>query len=230
MKVKGLQLDRSLGFNSKFSILSPLQKKFFRLLQWSFRKQPKVFPGQQHLADILKCSREWVNKMLRKFFSFGWITWISRGRKRSNEYQMPPELVSLDLSKNQSLTKESFTPPFTHIPMNTSRTTSIRETGSLNEKFVKKRAYEKRIIHIPERIDRFKIPYEIKLKLSMVPEGILNLALETARHQSKKGWQISHENNYVAGTAIRMAQKQNIKLDWPAYYSSMKNYAQGGIY
>jgi hypothetical protein len=93
----------------------------------------------------------------------------------------------------------------------------------------KKRESQERFIDIPERIDRMNLPYEAKLKLSMIPEGIFQSALDSARWKHAHGWMIRDQTNYVVGQAIKMAKKQSIWLDWPAYYSSLKKYEKGKL-
>lgn len=78
------------------------------------------------------------------------------------------------------------------------------------------------LIEIPERINRYPLPYEIKVKLSMVPEGIFQNALDSYRWKKANGWNIRDENNYVAGSAIRMAQEKGIILDWKAYFRTIQ--------
>lgn len=105
--------------------------------------------------------------------------------------------------------------------------TSALGTGGLNKKFEKKRDCEKNIITIPKKIDEMDLPYELKLKLSMVPEACFQNALESARWKNSNGWRIDDLKNYVAGSAIKMAQNQGIRLDWKAYYATLENYKSG---
>lgn len=82
-----------------------------------------------------------------------------------------------------------------------------------------------RLIVIPDYIKRLsKLPHELKLKLSLVPEGVFEYALEGAKNKANMGLQIKDKNNYVVGSAIRIAQKRGISLDWIAYYASLKKY------
>lgn len=168
---------------------------------------------------------------MRKFLLYGWVSWRSRGKWDTNEYTLLPGLVDIDLSNNQCFARDLITPSITPSTISNKNHTSKPETGGLNEKLDKGKAIRKqKLINIPERIDKFNLPYEIKLKLSMVPEGIFQNVLDSAKWKHENGWVIRDQNNYVAGAAIRMAQQQGIKLDWPAYYASMRNYQAGNLY
>jgi len=114
------------------------------------------------------------------------------------------------------------------IPDSFKSITGKGEAGGCSATYKEKKKQSKeRIITIPERIDKMDLPYEIKLKLSLVPEGIFQNVLDSARWKHKHGWVIRDQNNYVVGAAIKMAQKQGIRLDWPAYYSSLKKHQKG---
>lgn len=216
------------SFFSKYCLLTALQKRLFKLMQWYARKHPALFMAHQTLADHLKCKRETVCRMLKKFLLYGWIKWRSRGKWDTNEYTLPKELIELDLSNNHRFRRDSITPSITPNTMNRKNPTSKGNTGSSYTRFGKgKPPPTERIITIPERIDRLNLPYEIKLKLSMVPESYFQSALDSAKWKKAHGYKINDPNNYVAGSAIKMAKKQGVKLDWPAFYSSMKNYYNG---
>lgn len=231
MTTTTLNVQERKEFLKKYAPLTNLQKELFKLLQWSFIHQPAVFGCHKYFAKKLGCTREYVCRMMKKFLIYKWITWVSRGKWRSNQYTMSPTLAILEVDKVKMFTKGSITPSITPNYLNTKKQTSEGKNGGFYQDInSKKMASKEKMIKIPERIDRLNLPYDIKLKLSMVPEAIFQSALDSAKWKKDNGWQIKDPNKYVAGSALKMAKDQGMSLNWPAYYESMKNYQEGGTY
>jgi len=97
-------------------------------------------------------------------------------------------------------------------------------TGICSPTYKREKEAPERILTIPKYIDRLDLPLEIKLKLSLVSEGTFQSALESAKYKHRNGWHIRNHSEYVVGSALKMAKKQGMYIDWPAYYSTIKKH------
>lgn len=212
-----LKIDQNEAteFFSQYDLLGRVEKKIWQAVAWWVKKFPSAFPKQEKIAEKLNCSRKHVNRTLQKFIKYGWLTLHSRGKNRTKVLGIPAYLIAIDLNKRKYFKSIEVTSEVTH-----SISSRKRNTGTVPDKPAGGFFHP---LEISNHLKNLKnLPLEAKLKLSLVSEHIFQEALYSAKLQAKKGVKFRDEIGYVVGTAIRMAEKQKIKLDWPAYYRTLK--------
>jgi hypothetical protein len=216
--------DLNWDFYSEYDRLGHLQKKIWQVSVWWVKKFPNAFPSQQHLSEKVGCSRKHINSTFAKFQRLGWMHLTSRGIKHSKVIGIPSHLLSIDVVDRKAFRSIEVTTRVTHsksyVLTNTSRGTGVFCKG-LKEKI----GPSEKKIEIPDYIKKTKLSLKHKLKLSMLPENIFHNALESTKYQHSKGILGNDReriDNYMVGTAIRMAEKAQIKIDWPLYYKELR--------
>lgn len=202
-----IQENEATEFFAKYDLLGHLEKKIWKVIQWFVKKFPSAQPRQSVIAEKVGCSRKHVNKTLQKFILYGWISLISRGSRHAKIIGMPHSLMMMDVVDRKYFKKVEVTAEVTHSYSSKREPTSKEKAGCLQ---------------IANHLLGLKISYDHKLKLSLVSEHIYHEALYSAQLKHSKGEKIGDINGYVVGTAIRMAQRKNIKIDWNSYYRTKK--------
>lgn len=211
-------------FFSIYDSLTPLQKKIFQYMQWFAINKPSNFVCQFTVSNKLKCSREYVNKILKRFQLYGWITWMPRGKRRSNLYFMPPKIACIQVHKKEQLMKQLFTFKFTPSYLSTKKSkTSYEEpkTGKLDPPLRKEKKPPDRILPISSHVKNLDLPFEVKLKCSLVPENYYALAVESMNWRQENGG-VANIANYIGGAVIKRAKKNGLELNWAAYYETLR--------
>lgn len=198
--------DAATNFFTLYDPLGPLEKKIWNAAVWWVKKFPCAHPKQIKIADHVGCSRKHVNRALAKFKKYGWLYLTSRGAKRTKIIGIPAHLVCLDVVNREYFKRIEVTSKVTHSSSRFPNSTS-RKTGGLD---------------VPLDVQKMKISFENKLKLSMVSEKVRQDALESAKLDHGKGKILANIENYVAGTAIKMAQKRGERLNWPEFYRQLR--------
>ena len=93
-------------FLVKFQVLTFLEQKIWRYLQFCSKRFIHVFPAQSTIAEKCGCHRSTVNQIIKKFVEFGWISKIKRCF-RSSMYYMLDELIEMDLNHQETFTREN---------------------------------------------------------------------------------------------------------------------------
>lgn len=211
-----LEIDASESFEffKFFDNLSPLRKKIWNKLVEKATQWTIVCPSQTTIAMWCHCSRSAINEALSLFKKYGWLWLRSRGWKKSKIVEIPTSLKQIDVRNKSYFHRVRATYRATHTSI-TKEIYTGKETGSSSEEF-----------SVPFHIDRLGISLKTKLKLSLVPENIYNNALETAKAKHAKTPFESPDKIefYVAGTAIHMAKKKGIYLNWKGYYEAIKKF------
>lgn len=88
----------------------------------------------------------------------------------------------------------------------------------------KKKPPSERFLQINPRVDSWDIDFESKLKLSLVPEAYMHIAIECHKISISKNKMIRNDARYVAGTAIQIAIASGAPLDWGAYYATLRRH------
>ncbi len=204
-----IDADENYQFYEKFERLSPLRKKIWKKVVDKSRKYIVFKVRQSKLATWCECSRSAISEAFKLFKEYGWMWLQSTGWKR-------PKIIEISTSKKQmDLDKKSYF----HRVQATYRATLTTSTTKINTS----RASSS--FEVPLHIERLGISFKNKLKLSLVPENIYNQALETAKYHHAKGMEFKTSiENYVVGTAIRMAEKMKLPMNWKGYYQKMKDY------
>lgn len=110
------------------------------------------------------------------------------------------------------------------IPLNTIRNKTGLENpknGKSDPPLRKEIKPPEMFLGIPSYLTHVDIPLEHKLKLAMVPQQCYEMALESARWKHKNGG-VKDIPAYVAGGALQIAKKQGVKLNWAAYYETLR--------
>lgn len=194
--------DDKWNFFVLYDKLGPLQKKIWQRIVWYVKKYPNANPSQFKISVNIPCSRKHVNRTLALFKRHGWLSLISRGLRRTKTLFIPYHLLMIDVSKREYLRKLEVTSEVTHSYSSIYPRTR-KKTGALE---------------MPIRIQKMKISWENKVKLSLIPEKYLDWALESAKLDQKKGKIFTNPESYVVGTAIKMALKQKHPINWGLYF------------
>lgn len=202
-----LKIDNDAAFNffESYDRLSPLRQKIWQLTRWWVNRFPVAKPSQSKIAEKAGCSRSAVSEAFRIYKSLGWMYLTSRGFKRSKIIGIPKHLLQMDLFNREYFKRVEATYRATHSYSKYKKITS-KKAGTLQ---------------IPFYLQKLNISLDAKLKLSLVPQSIYQSALESAKADARKGKKVLNEERYLVGVALRMAQKQGVKLDWRAYYGAI---------
>ncbi len=198
--------DENFEFFEKYDSLSPLRQKIWRKIADLCRKWVLCKPSQTKIAEWCGCCRSAVSEAFKLFKEWGWLSLLPRGWKKSKTLLIPHSKRQIDVVNRQYFKRVEATYRATHT-YSTYRKVTGRKTGGLD---------------IPIGIQKMNLSYENKLKFSLVSEKTRQDALESAKLDYSRGKIIHKQEDYVIGTAIKMAQKRGETLDWRAYYRSLK--------
>lgn len=222
--------DEAYLFFQLYDQLGETQRKIWKAAVWWCRRFPKAFPNQRTVADHVGCSRKHVNRTFSLFKKHGWVRLISRGRKQTKILSIPYHLIQLDVVKREYHAKVEVTSKVTHsknnIYINTSSQTGDFQESKKKGLGIKHNMYYVKsktnyLITIPIKINSFKISYESKLKLSLLPENCVARAIEKCKWKAAHGFVLedrSKQEKYCVETAIKMAENEGYKIEWWKYY------------
>lgn len=198
--------EEKYNFFASYDKLGRKEQEIWRLAVWWVKRYPCAHPRQSKIAKKAKCSREHVNRAFAKFQKMGWLYLISRGLKRSKILGIPTSLLMIDIANRQYFKRIEIT---THITHSYSRRLPL--TGRQNGE----------ILTPPICIQKFGFELKDSLKMSLVPDFLLQEALKVAKDMGKQGWRPKNPGAYLAGIAINMAKERGHKLNWRSYYKTL---------
>ncbi len=204
-----VKCDENLDFFEIYDMLSPLRKRIWNKIAEKCRSWTNVIPSQSTIAKWCDCSRSAVSEAFRIFKNHGWIYLQSRGWKKSKKICMPHSKQHIDVVNRKWFKTVRATHRATHTYNTYTKDTSSR-TGE---------------IAIPQYLGKLDISTDSKIKLSLVPEHIYQETLYQCQKKSKLGFKPECAEKYFVGTAIKMAEKMGLKIDWRSYYyTKSKNF------
>jgi hypothetical protein len=189
--------------------LSPLRKRIWDKISSLSRSWTDVKPSQSKLAEWCKCSRSAISEAFKIFKDYGWMDLLSRGWKRSKRILIHPTKRQIDVAGRCYFSQVRATHRATHTTTYQPKKSTSRVTSE---------------IAIPQRVENMKISLDSKLKLSMVSEYIIQETIYQSQKKSKQGFKPNNAEKYFVETALKMAQKQGLKLDWRSYYFTKEKY------
>lgn len=208
-----------------YECLGPIQKKIFHYLQRFCKNSTLVYPRQSVIAKEVECSREYVNRTIKKFVLYKWLTSIRRGKRTSNLYYIDHKLLDLDILNRCSYYRQNveITSPITptFLNPNPNPRTSLY-TGSISPKS-QENHHKSKVVEIPGYINAFNIPLEDKIILSVCGKDITNYAIDRAKADKRLGKQIDDVPRYIVGIAKNQAKSQGINI-WPSYHETFRYY------
>lgn len=189
--------DERSEFFELYDTLSPLRKKIWNKVVQKARHYKICNFSQSKLADWCDCSRSAISEAFKLFKEWGWLWLKSRGWKRTKTINIPLSKKQIDVTNRQYFKRVEATYRATHTyskyKSNTSRPGEIK---------------------IPDYLRKKDIPIEAKLKLSLVSEHIYQEAYYQCQKKCKNGWKPNDPIAYFVGTAMRMAEKSGIFVDY----------------
>lgn len=209
--------DEKFNFFANYDKLSKIQKEIWKLAVWWVKRYPNAHPNQSTIAKKAKCRREHVNRTFALFKEWGWLGLGYRGRRLSKTLTIPKVLVQIDLVNREW---------FARIEITSKRTYSYFKYRDLTSR----RAGEKRMCSLEEIQpsplgQKFGYSDEGCLKLGLLPDFLQQEALRKSRDIGTSGWRPDNQERYFLGIAFQLAKDAGFKVNWPAYYQTLKRKA-----
>jgi len=208
-----IEQDQKYEFFQKYDALGDLQKQIWCKIVDYCKAYPCAFPKQAKIAQEEKCSRKHVNRTFKKFIEFGWLKLKARGARRTKILIVPDSFIQIDVINRKYFKRVEVTRG------SEGKVTSGGSHNTFNKK--KETSTEAGEIAIPHYLEKLPIPWDSKLKLSLLPENIYQETLYQCEKKARSGFFPDDQVKYFVGTAVKMAQKNGIRIDWIKYYKTL---------
>lgn len=92
-------------FTDNYYLLTPTERRIWKLLQWYHQHHKHVFPSHQTIADKVECSRRTVVRAIKRFVTLGWLA-VRKMAYQSCCYYMQQTLIWLNLKDKKTFAPE----------------------------------------------------------------------------------------------------------------------------
>jgi len=199
-----------------FDRLGSKAQKIFRNIQFFCQKYPTAFPSQGKIAECSDCSREYVNKIMKRFFELGWLMTESRGNRRSKIIYMDDMVLSIDTMKKNYWKRIEFTREFTHKLSYTPAKYDSRSIVRNEERELIKKRLEAFGFSGDELMKMQTLPWHIVEKMLNVCKSIGPKVMQRDKIKSKEDLP-----KYMVGIALNLARQAGIRPEW-GWYRNVK--------
>ena len=219
-----------------YADLGPKGRKVLEILDWYIKKFPLAYPSQSKIAKMAKCTRAWVNTIIKRAAKAGIVLKLKRAYSTCR-YLYEDWLKSLTvkdiankyLEMTKSLNREftvQFTKELTIVCSNSyySQENKISKgetcTSVQNREFWNGKDFPYHLLNLP-------ISDQTKAKLSCFPQADFECAKESLDYRKSKGKGLKSQKaieDYAISTCIRRAKERREKINWRPYYDWLKRY------